>query len=70
MEKPTPKTEAAVKLVIPESRHIIMDASPDAAEDFRVFGNINRVGTTYWLFVDTRYSFDEVLAYIEQYGEG
>jgi hypothetical protein len=69
MEKPSPKTEVAVRFATEGPRGIALDASPDAIEDFREFGHIDHISICYWLVVDSRYDFDEVLAYIEQYGE-
>lgn len=68
MDKPKPKMEA--RIVFARDRGIMMNASKDAIEDFREFGPIVFLETQnlYWLTVDARYSFNEVIEYIEEYG--
>ena len=67
---PMLKKEVAIDVLLPESRCIYFFASTDAAEEFRSFGRLRPdVGARqyYCLWVDARYNFDEVLAYIQNY---
>lgn len=68
MKKPQPKHEVAVVSYHKNHRLIVFQASPDAVEDFRDFGNIYPEQHNYHLIVFGRYDFDEVLAYIQNYG--
>jgi hypothetical protein len=69
-QKPTPKREVAVSLVIPILRNIYFYATNDALADFKSFGNIEDgvERDEYQVTVDVRYDFQEVLDYISNYG--
>jgi len=69
MNKPTPKREVAIDGHIKSLGMIYFYSSRDAAEDFREFGHMStsEEGNKYTLFIDKRFDFDEVLAYIENY---
>lgn len=68
MNKPKPKREVTINFV--NAPGIMINASKDAIEDFEEFGPILFIETQnlYWLTVDARYDFDEVVKYIEGYG--
>lgn len=70
MDKPTLKREVVITQVTPEFRSIYFYASQDAADDFKSFGKLEPWpgGASYRLEVDPRFSFDEVVEYIRQYG--
>jgi len=68
--KPQPKKEVAVVFSHEDSLHISFYASADAVEDFKEFGSICQSLSDrerYSLYVDARYGFTEVLAYIENW---
>ena len=67
MEKPQPKREVAIITISKSGSHITFHASADAIEDFKDFGRIEPDRDFYWLWVDTRYNFDEILEYIKGY---
>ena len=71
MTKPTKQSEVAISFTDKIQYIIDLFASRDAAEDFATFGYIsNNAHITedeYTLFVDRRYDFDEVVAYIKEY---
>lgn len=72
MQKPEMKREVAIDTVSPVARLIILFASPDAAAAFAAFGNMqppNQPGMAYWLYADPRFDFNEVVAYIQNYGQ-
>jgi hypothetical protein len=71
MDKPIPKREVAVYTVIQAVRQINFHATNDAVTEFDEFGTRVDAGGIlggYSLYVDSRYDFDEVLAFIEGYG--
>ena len=71
MNKPEPKREAAVDRYHETAGSIDFYASPDALEDIKEFGYVLPdpiIPNRYILYVDKRYNFQEVLAYIEKYG--
>jgi hypothetical protein len=74
MEKPTPKREVAISHHTKMYGTISFYSSSDAVTEFETFGSIYRAipdsqnVNLYRLFVDSRFDFDEVLAYIENYG--
>jgi hypothetical protein len=71
MNKPQIKREVQITTVIKSVRHIIFYASTDAVAEFEEFGEVLPSTNTrelYNLFVDARYDFGEVVAYIEGYG--
>lgn len=69
IEKPQPQREVAIDLVLPTARMIYLFASMDAISDFRDFGYLRDVGQfSHLLYVDGRYDFAKVVAYIENYG--
>lgn len=51
--------------------HIVFYATNDAVSAFKGFGDLSHAQfLNQWdLFVDARFDFDEVLAYIENYGK-
>jgi len=71
MKKPQPKREMAIRAKDPVTRSIFFNASRDAAEELREYGCLSYDAAAGWhvLFVDARYDFDEVVAYIENYGQ-
>lgn len=72
MSKPTPKREVSVESYVKEYGWIRFYSSQDTVTEFMTFGKIHDESflkpNFYWLVVDTRYDFDEVLEYIERYG--
>lgn len=68
MKKPQPKQEVAIRVTEKQGRLISMCASQDAIEEFKSFGEVIYQSGVHYLFVDARYDFDEVLAYIQSYG--
>ena len=68
MEKPQPKKEVAVSFYSELTRQIRFNATKDAVEDFKVFGLVYMIYNEYGLIVDSRYDFNEVIAYIQNYG--
>lgn len=69
--KPVQKRKAAVRLVSKAANMILFNATEEAAAEFESFGEmelVRNVSGYYSLFVDARYDFDEVLAFIEAYG--
>ena len=67
--KPEQKREVTVTFFNSPTRMICFDASPDAAQEFGEYGGIfNYYKNHYRVLVDARYDFDEVLAYIQNYG--
>jgi len=69
MKKPQPKTEVAINSCVPSLRYMTIFASADAATEFKDFGSLtlDKLIGWYTLFVDPRFDFDEVVAYIENY---
>ena len=72
MEKPKPKSEVKITDTVPDWHLIRLYASKDALDDFREFGQVSDPlqGPTpglYYIWVDARYDFDEVVRYIESY---
>ena len=71
MNKPNPKREVAIRLYYPTLMIIDFYATEDAATEFREFGQLERdpMYTNGWhLIIDSRFDFEEVLRYIENYG--
>lgn len=73
MTKPQPITEVGIATINPGTLFISVDATPDAASDLSEFGRLEKADSLgpnrYHLFVDARYNFDEVVAYIKNYGK-
>ena len=69
MKKPRPEREVAIRATNKEVYFITFNASPDAITELAEFGRIYPVEGYYELYVDRRYDFDEVVAYIENYGQ-
>ena len=71
MTKPKMKREVAIVFNYEPIRHIVFYATTDAVTEFELYGDIvpdiNR-SERYTLYVDSRYEFAEVLAYIQNYG--
>jgi hypothetical protein len=71
MEKPKPKREVAITNIFKFNNEIWFQASQDSANDLEEFGTIiKRADRKEWysIRIDSRYDFDEVLKYIENYG--
>ena len=70
MKKPQIKREVAIKVSMQELGMICFYASPDAAQEFAEFGELELVrGSGYYcLRIDARFDFAEVEAYIKAYG--
>lgn len=71
LKKPTIKREVAVDTVIRICKQVNFYATADAVTEFEQFGRLDKIGDEgdlYRLLVDARYSFEEVLSYIENYG--
>jgi len=72
MLKPQMKKEVAVRYIFKEHLSISFNATADAVEDLRSFGEVDCLNIEtdlYVLRVDSRYDFDEVVGYIRHYGE-
>ena len=70
MIKPIPKTEVKIDWASRSLYMIRFFASNDAAVEFAEFGSLSLgFAGGFTLFVDARYNFDEVVAYIEGYGQ-
>lgn len=67
MDKPKPKKEAAI--VTANKPTILVNCTKDALEDFKEFCQIITPypPSTYSLWIDSRYDFDEVIEYIKNY---
>jgi len=70
MDKPKPKREVAIRGYSKLAGVIFFDSSQDAADEFQEFGYIIRSYSeySYTLYIDARFDFGEVLAYVENYG--
>jgi len=71
LKKPIIKREIAISRKLYNAKTIILSATKDAAEEIREFGDLafyEKEGA-YWLKVDPRFDFDEVVKYIEEYGQ-
>lgn len=70
--KPQMKQEVALNRASEESRSISFYATPDASGEFREYGRLEPGYNTpnlYWLRVDARFDFGEVVSYIVNYGK-
>lgn len=68
--KPKIKKEVAVSWVYKPVGIIYLYATNDAANELSEFGDLFQRDSGEWrMIVDPRFDFDEVLAYIERYGE-
>ena len=70
--KPQPKKEVAIFFHSENIRYIAFHASADAVESFKEFGCIFQAlheHESYSLTADSRYDFNEVLAYIENWND-
>jgi len=69
--KPIPKIEIAIDNIMPDKGIIIGWATRDALNDIKTFGIIFPHPLSgedgFWLKVDGRYDFNEVLEYIKNY---
>lgn len=70
MVKPTPKKEVAVDWASESDKIVFFYSTPDALSDFISFGNVAEWTREnyYRLRVDSRFDFNEVLEYIQNYG--
>ena len=67
--KPQMKCELSVSCVMKDIHAIYFFASADALNDVSEFGTVGVfVGRQYVLNVDSRYDFDEVVNYMQNYG--
>ena len=70
--KPTMQKEVAVKVALKSVRHIVFYSTADALSSFSEFGFVCPDSDTredsYLLSVDPRFEFDDVVAYMENYG--
>jgi len=71
MPKPQMQKEVALHRVIEMTRAIHFYATPDAAQEMQEFGHVEpfNLPNQYRLFVDARFDFGEVVAYIVNYGK-
>lgn len=70
--KPQMKREVAIDKVMPSLYVIYFYGTPDSAKEFEAFGQVDKghpIPNWYRLTVDRRFSFAEVLKYIEEYGK-
>ena len=66
--KPRIKREVVITTAYPFQGIIRFYASREAASEFSEFGKLEDAWeNAYWLRVDPRFDFDEVLAYIKDY---
>ena len=68
--KPVMQNSPVINFTSKESGYISFWATPDAAKEFEQFGQIFEWGDgseKYSLYIDDRFDFDEVLAYIKNY---
>ena len=68
--KPVMQNSPVIKFISKESGYISFYATPVAAKEFEQFGHIFEWGDDaekYSLYVNGRFDFDEVLAYIKTY---
>lgn len=66
----TPKMKSEIAISYLGKSIIDFFATPDAASDMAQFGKVTQAQdqpNKYWLYVDARYDFQEVVAYIENY---
>lgn len=71
MNKPIPKKEVAVEWYDEKLRVIYFWTTDDALTEFVEYGNVaktNEGRNKYFIHVDPRYDFGEVLRYIQNYG--
>lgn len=72
MKKPIMKKEVAVDTVATSVRAITFYSTQDASIEFEQFGRLKPLEgyrDEYLLIVDARFDLQEVLAYIEAYGD-
>ena len=71
MVKPTPKKEVAIDWASESDKIIFFYSTLDALDNFVSFGNVTEWTRQnyYRLKVDSRFDFNEVLEYIQKYGE-
>ena len=70
MQRPTIKREVATTFQDKNTRIIWFYATQDAVTEFNRYGLIRDTNRPdyYYIAVDARFDFDEVLAYIQNYG--
>ena len=68
MHKPQPKISLLVQDHDKRRGKIAFYATEQAIDDVREFGEISRIENYIELHVSQRYDFDEVLAYMQNYG--
>lgn len=72
MKKPQMKREVMVKSFSSGVGYIGFYATADASTEFNEFGTLrvsDYENNLYYLYVDTRYDFNEVLEFIKGYGQ-
>ena len=65
--KPTMKRKLGVDWFDRQMRVISMDTTSDVLDELRKYGRILD-SRPYWLKVDSRFDFDEVLKFVQNYG--
>ena len=68
--KPIMQKPIAIKFASKAQMYVSFWASPDAAKEFEQFGRIFKWGDDsekYSLYINGRFDFDKVVAYIENY---
>lgn len=71
-KKPTMQKEVAIEAVVPSAALVSFYATGDAASEFADYGRLTKaesIPNLYYLYVDRRFDFDEVVAFIENYGK-
>ena len=69
--KPVMQSPTAIDVAVKENGYVSFWAAPDAAKEFEQFGKLSKwEGDTekYTLYVDGRFNFNAVVAYIKNYG--
>lgn len=72
LPKPQAKREVGVPYYSKEQKHITIHCGQDAITEFKDFGDVclhTDKADRWTLYVDGRFDFDEVLAYIQSYGQ-
>lgn len=70
-KKTVMQKEVAINEVVPFATLATFYATGDAASEFAEYGKLVpsiRTPNLYFLYVDRRFNFDEVVAFIENYG--
>lgn len=68
--KPVMQREVAIDTIIQATGYVSLWATPDAAQELAQYGEIyqwEEVANKYTLYVDGRFDFGEVVAYIKSF---